>query len=66
MLRLSVTVASNIGETATTFGKFRSNKLEWFIFLGQKVLLGTNALAYWAQFVSFEENEALRIRRHDT
>jgi hypothetical protein len=48
MLRLSITVASNIGGTATTVGKFRPIKLDWFISLGQKGLLGTNALAYWA------------------
>ncbi len=38
------------------------NKLEWYITLGCNGLPWTNTLAYRA-FVSYEENEVLRIRQ---
>ncbi len=40
----------------------RSNKLECYITLGSKGLSGTNTLAYWNPFISYVENELLRLR----
>jgi len=39
-----------------------SNKLECYITLGWKGLLGKTTLAYWASFVSYVENELLWMR----